>query len=67
MAGYLALLYGDARHVRADLPKERHALHRFVAAFHLADKAVKNLDLAGVGFLVQLMDQDAVNQLWTFS
>ena len=63
MACYLAFLHGDARHVRADLPEIRHTFHRLFATVHLADKAVKNLNLAGVVLFVQLMDQDAVNQL----
>ena len=64
MAGYLAsFLYGNARHVSANLPKVRHILYGLFAAVHFADKTVKNFDLAGIGFLIQLMDQDAVNQL----
>ncbi len=62
MVCYLTLLYGDARHICANLPKVRHALHGFVAAVNLANEAIKNLNFPGVGFLVQLMDQDAVNQ-----
>ena len=55
-------LYCDAGDIGADLPKERNAFIGLLAAVHLADKAILNLDLAGVRFLVQLMDHNAVNK-----
>ena len=55
----LSALNDNAFDISADLPEIRNAFRGLVAGVYLAHEAVKDFDFAGVGVLVQFVDQAA--------